>query len=210
MHDQINRAGSLQRVGNDSPSSKSLAAGSVSLGAAVTLEKATLATQRATLMYGCFRRDDAADADIFMDAAIAILADYPDDVIIRVTDPREGLPSQQKWPPQPHEVKTACEAIEGPRRRLREYNERTRKQLAERRMLEAQPAPRQTYEEFKAEMAARGMPIDRNNPMTHGENPDDVMKKYGITREQWNAVPDAPKSDHWEQLLARHWPRQSI
>lgn len=140
---------------------------------AVPLEKAALATQRATLMFGCFRRDDAADPEIFLDAAIAILTDYPNDVIMAVTDPRTGIPGRQKWPPQPCEVKDACEAIEAPRRREREREERIARQLAERETADADRDRRPSYDDLKA----------KHGP-TWGIDTDDPHKPRGETAER--------------------------
>lgn len=60
-------------------------------------------------MYGCYRREEAADATVMLDAAAAVLADYTPDVIRYVTDPRTGLQSRLKWPPVIAEIKEACE-----------------------------------------------------------------------------------------------------
>jgi hypothetical protein len=97
---------------------------------------------RAGLMYACYRRDDAADVVIFLDAAAAILADYPDDVIVSVTDPRSGLPGKIKWPPQPQEVKAACEAMVQPRRNRAAWDKRSAEQLLERAAIEVERAKR--------------------------------------------------------------------
>lgn len=62
------------------------------------------------LMYGCYRKDDASNPEVFLTAASAILAEYSDEVIRYVTDPRTGLPSNLKWPPQASEVREACKS----------------------------------------------------------------------------------------------------
>ena len=84
-------------------------------------------------MFSCYRKADADTPEIFLDAAAAILAEYPDEIIVRVTDPRVGLPSRLKWPPQPSEIKEACESLWGPFRYKAEWNKRTAAQIAERR-----------------------------------------------------------------------------
>lgn len=60
-------------------------------------------------MYSCYRKDEAFNPDVFLTAAAAILSEYSEAVIRYVTDPRTGLPSRQKWPPQASEIKEACE-----------------------------------------------------------------------------------------------------
>lgn len=198
MDDRTRKAGSLTQVAAVLPSLQNLANGNVSLGSAVTLEKATLATARATLMFGCFRRDEASDPEIFMDAAIAILLDYPDDVIISVTDPRNGIPSRQKWPPQPQEVKAACEELYAFERRKQAREAKLKEQFDERAKSEATGNPQQTYDEFRAEMAARGMPIQKNDRLI-SDSVVEVKAKYELTDAQWDAIPDAPtRKDYWE------------
>lgn len=123
-------------------------------------------------MYACFRRDDAADAEVFMDAAIAILATYPDDVIIDVTDPRTGIPSQQKWPPQPFEVTEACKAanqkLHPPPGWADEWQARAKRQLEEREREEAARAERPTIADLKAKYGENwGIGTGREEIKTH-------------------------------------------
>lgn len=68
------------------------------------------ASLRAGMMFGCYRRQDANDPEIYVAAVTAILSEYPDSVIETVTDPRTGLPSKLKWLPTVAEVKTECES----------------------------------------------------------------------------------------------------
>lgn len=107
-----------------------------------------LATAAATILYGSYRRDDAADVEVLMSAAIAVLAEYPPECIRHVTDPRTGIQSNtyvsidprtkqevrgrfQSFPPNPGELQEACEAYMAPIRR-REYRERQEREQAER------------------------------------------------------------------------------
>ena len=53
---------------------------------------------------GCYRRDDAADPSVYAAALIAVLSEYPIDVVEHVTDPRTGLPRTLKWLPSVAEV----------------------------------------------------------------------------------------------------------
>jgi hypothetical protein len=84
-------------------------------------------------MFACWRKTEADTPQVFLDAAIAILADYPDDIITVVTDPRVGLPGKIKWPAQPSEVREACEQRMEIRRALDVWNRRTAEQIAARR-----------------------------------------------------------------------------
>jgi hypothetical protein len=68
-----------------------------------------LAIQRTALLFGCYRKGDANDPEIYTAAIAATLADYPAEVVEYVTDPRTGLPSKLKWLPTVAEVREACE-----------------------------------------------------------------------------------------------------
>lgn len=57
---------------------------------------------------------------MFAAGTAAILAEFPMDVMDYVTDPRTGLPGRLKWPPQPSEVREACEARVAELERARE------------------------------------------------------------------------------------------
>lgn len=60
-------------------------------------------------MFGCYRKGDANDPEIYTAAIAATLADFPPEVQDFVTDPRTGLPSRLKWLPTVAEVREACE-----------------------------------------------------------------------------------------------------
>lgn len=60
-------------------------------------------------MFGCYRKGEANDPDIYAAAISAVLADYDMEVIRAVTDPRKGLPRRIAWLPNVKEVGDACE-----------------------------------------------------------------------------------------------------
>lgn len=73
------------------------------------------ATERAKLMFGCYRRGDANDPDTYVAAVAMVLAKYPIEVIKSVTDPYSGLPgrkSEAGWSGMPDvaDVREACDA----------------------------------------------------------------------------------------------------
>jgi Protein of unknown function (DUF2826) len=68
------------------------------------------AVERARLLFGCYRKGDANDPETYTAAVAAILADYEVEVIMRVTDPRTGIPRHLKFMPNPAEVAEACDA----------------------------------------------------------------------------------------------------
>jgi hypothetical protein len=103
----------------------------------------------AKLLLGCYRTGDANDPEVYSDAVIAVLSDYPLEIIKRVVDPRSGIPSVCSWLPTIAEIKKALEAEMAPIRR--EEDRREREQLYR---LQQEPEPdrthRPTYDELKA------------------------------------------------------------
>ena len=72
------------------------------------------ATERAELLFGCYRKGDANDPDAYVGAVAAVLSEYPAETIKFVTDPRTGIPSRVDWMPTVGEIKRACEEHYGP------------------------------------------------------------------------------------------------
>jgi subtilisin family serine protease len=70
---------------------------------------AQYATKRTAMLFGCYRKGDANDPEIYTAAIAATLAEYEQEVVDYVTDPRTGLPSKLKWLPTVAEVREACE-----------------------------------------------------------------------------------------------------
>jgi hypothetical protein len=65
-------------------------------------------------MFGCYRRDDAADPETFVAAVTLVLSHYSSQVVEGVTDPFSGLPGRKKENgysglPDVADVKEACE-----------------------------------------------------------------------------------------------------
>lgn len=154
----------------------------------LTNDRAAYATERARVLFGCFRKGDANDPDTYVAAIAAVLADYPEDTIWSVTDPRSGVASKVGFLPTVKEIRDACEDHYGPTRRAIEREGRERRQLAERKAL-APPdeGPRPTYDELIARCRADGLHIGGCN-----SEPFDVKafkEKYQISEEAWNAIP---------------------
>jgi hypothetical protein len=151
-------------------------------------------------LLGCYRTGEANDPEIYLAAVVAVLSDYPIDIVAAVTDPRTGIPAKLKWLPTIAEIKTACEDIAGPRRRMAEWETRSRAQLDERAQLEALDGntERECITEGFKQLLARLQPdkTDKANQFT----PDAVKAKLGLTDEQWAAIPDAPPDSTWRRL----------
>lgn len=99
-------------------SSKSYA----NLNATTTCSPA-FAAERARLMFGCYRRSDAADPETYTAAVAMVLAHYPAEIVKAVTDPYGGLPARKTdsgWSglPDVADVKQACEGEAVRRERL--------------------------------------------------------------------------------------------
>lgn len=76
-------------------------------------------------MFGCYRRTEAADPEIYVTAVAFVLSKYPREIIEAVTDPYAGLPSRKNEKgysglPDVADVKEACEAEAVRRARLAE------------------------------------------------------------------------------------------
>lgn len=65
--------------------------------------------KRTAILFGCYRRGDANDPEIYTAAIAATLADFSAEVVEYVTDPRSGLPAKLKWLPAVAEVREACQ-----------------------------------------------------------------------------------------------------
>lgn len=109
--------------------------------------------RRVRMMYGCYRRSESYDPEIFAAAAAAVLSDYSLDIVDYVTDPRTGLPSRLKWPPEAQEIRSACDALQAEREQSLRRERLIAAQLAEREQIEREQADRSrrpSYEELRS------------------------------------------------------------
>src|SRR5262245_1230955 len=86
------------------------------------------AGKRARLMFGCYRRTEAADPDTYCAAVTMVLSRYSAEVVTAVTDPYSGLPSLKKENgysglPDVADVKEACEEEAARAQRMAKYRE---------------------------------------------------------------------------------------
>lgn len=164
-----------------------------------TLEKAQY-LEAARMLLGCYRAGDANDPEVYISAVVRVLSGYPLDVVMRVIDPLTGLPSKLKWLPTVPEILSACEEIHGLQRRIKESDELTRKQLAERGEWDRVRASNEheTTDELWADMERRGWTPTGDRKQVTYETVATIKKKYGLTDEQWDAIPDQPESSlYW-------------
>ena len=73
------------------------------------LEHLEFATDRARIMLGCYRKGEANDPQTYSTAVAGLLAQYEREVILEVTHPLNGMPSQTDFMPTLKELKGACE-----------------------------------------------------------------------------------------------------
>lgn len=63
----------------------------------------------AMMLFGCYRKGDANDPEIYTAAIAATLADFAPEVVQYATDPRTGIASKVKFLPTVAEVREFCE-----------------------------------------------------------------------------------------------------
>jgi hypothetical protein len=124
------------------------------------------------LLFGQYRKGDANDPETYVATIAAILAEFPEETVRYVTDPRTGLASNpipdpetgKVWTgmPNPAEVKQACQKhlIDLDRRRsLDEWQEKKRKSDEIKRLYgraENKPTTGISYDEFLKRCAESG------------------------------------------------------
>jgi hypothetical protein len=135
------------------------------------------------MLFGCYPAGSANDPEMFITAASAMLASYPEIIVERVCDPIRGLPSKNKFLPAIAEIREACER-EMIWHDAVERRERDRRHTAE----VLAPAPPATADsrarvralaaDLLAELNARGAPrkIDFKPPRSPAEA--EVVKRH--------------------------------
>lgn len=119
--------------------SKVIPSNEPSVSSQIALERIVEAKKQARLLLGCFRTGDANDPEVYITAVVAVLSNYPPDIMRAVCDPVKGLPSQVKWLPTIAEVVESCQRLHEYDLRIAERERRIAEQLKERRAL---PQPR--------------------------------------------------------------------
>lgn len=112
-------------------------------------EQLATSAKYAKLLLGCYRVGEANDPETYTRAIVLVFSAFPEDIMRMVCDPRSGLPSRVNWLPTPKEVRDACEAIMGPRRRAHQRQESIKRQLAEREAIDAERAKHPVPEQPK-------------------------------------------------------------
>ena len=154
-----------------------------------------------TRLLGCYPSLAIHDPETYVAAVTALFCSYSLWVGERAV---EQVATTSKFVPTLAEVKEACDHFAPARNSWAdEWDWRSRLQLEERAQIEAERPPKQTYEEFKAEMARRGMPIDGRKPRVLVDDIADFKQRYKLTDAQFDALPDQPAdADCWQGLRA--------
>lgn len=133
---------------------------------------------------------------------LSVMVHYPEDVVERVVDPFTGIPSKQTFRPSIHELRRYLDDEMRPIRAERDRKLRENRQLRERAAVAIEGEPRErrkTMVEIENECAAQGIFFEswrRRNPTLmgpggkfHGETPQTVQAKLGLSQAEWEAMP---------------------
>lgn len=102
------------------------------------------ASQRAEVLFGCYRRSDANDPERYVAAVAAVLSLYDFELIREVTDPRTGIMTTEKFAafmPNAGELRIYCEAQAARKDRLKHLGERRAPSPADRYLAAPPPLP---------------------------------------------------------------------
>jgi hypothetical protein len=149
-----------------------------------------------------YRKADADAGDVYVESLASVLRKYPLDVVREVCNPAGYFRCSLKWIPDVAELDAACKAANARYQRQEERERSIRKQLEEGKQRERELAatPSQTEDEFKAEMAARGLPIEGRKQHVEASV---LRAQYGVSEAQWNAIEDLPVSHEDRAAKAR-------
>lgn len=158
--------------------------------------------KRAKFLIGQFKGSpDFADPVTYVASLAAILGEYPDEVVLKATDPRTGIARKQNWHPTPHELSAFCDRLAEPIRREAERNARI---IDRSRLLAApEPAPRKSFAELQAECERRGGMIPRErrgSPVPTPLSPEAAAKLLADLAERAKHPSGVKASD---ELLAK-------
>lgn len=102
----------MDTPGNQLPPKSSMACSQTTTSESQRLKREKLATERAKILLGCYRKGDATDPEIYVRAIACVLLDYDDWVMVEATHPATGVQATEKfksWPPNSGEMKAFCE-----------------------------------------------------------------------------------------------------
>ncbi len=156
-------------------------------------------------MVDAYPNGRASITDSYIGSMANLLCQYPRLIALQCTDPARGVPRKTKFIPTIADVVEWCEPLTADMHKTVAHEDAIAVQLAEREEWERGPAerPKQTIEELRAEMRARG--LNMGGPKGHTETPETVRAKLGLSQEEWDALPDADPGS-WRRLMDKHAP----
>ena len=156
------------------------------------------------MVVSAYRRDDFADADSWTAQAAMVLEKYSNAAISEATDPVRGIQSHVKFPPSLAELREYCDELNRRSNYPKQWEEQSRKQLAERAQIEQQkhqetPEYRaQVIDRARNEMRAAGFRFSEDRKQLLPETASTVKAKLKISDEDWDKLPNLPSK--WAKL----------
>jgi len=150
------------------------------------------AVARTRLLIGCYRKADFADPEIAARAFVSVLARYPEDVVIKVTEPATGIPSKLKWPPSIAEVVEACNEAMAPL--LREFDRKMVDYRHHKMLPPPTPGPKMTVAEMEAKL---GRPLSgwvKRIPTDAAEVAARMAREAEHRRRESEGLPEPPEA----------------
>jgi hypothetical protein len=159
-------------------------------------------------MMGCYPSLSLHDPEVYITELVKVLTRYPLDVGEKAIEKAKF--ESPKFVPTVPEVGKACEAFVKSQRELtytQRWEEESRRQLREREAAEAATEPiehrRRVADRFRNELRAAGFRIGAEREYDPRFTVAAVKEKFGITDEQWNALPDAPRPPDLRESVNR-------
>lgn len=133
---------------------------------------------------------EAGNPEVVLAGCVELFEQYPEDIVLKAVSVTHGIPRKFKFMPRLAEIADFLEELMAPIYR----------QAA--RPSPALPEPpidrtkRKTYAELVELCAKDGLLIGPKSKKFTGEQVTEFRKKFGISDEQWNTIPDAPTSQN--------------
>ena len=139
--------------------------------------------QRAALLasrlIGFYPAPEVGNPETFLTGVIELFSVYPPEIIERAISVVHGIPSRFKWMPRISEIREFLDNMM-PAEVPPKFDQ----------LPPVQRAGRKTYEELQADCARDGLIIGGKPRRATQESVKEFREKFGITPEQWNAIPD--------------------
>lgn len=145
---------------------------------------------------GCYRRDEAADPEIYIASAARVFMAYPLAVARQACDPVLGIPGKVQWLPSVAEIKAFCDRVTAERA----GEEMRRRQVGDQLRRRALPPPsddatRERAIENVIGRFGRGWGLDADRIRETAVDPKQAcMAALGLTEEEFARLPSADEA----------------